>query len=201
MALYAYGNCCVASLQQVNSSSMGSGTAQQQQVQQRYRFMRQLWRLLPAVLLPCASSLLLPGAPSTTQVQGLVRDLLALSKDSIQQQAEILALPGSELLAEALPATLQPFREAVVPATTNSGSRDSSSSCSSRDSNSSSSSRGQGRDRIRPRAHSRSLGSRQYSNSIPVVAAPVALHVAVQALTQPARAGGGSISAARANTK
>ena len=54
--------------------------------QQRWPYEQQLWQLVPAVLLPCASSLLLPGAAQQIQrySKGEVRELLSISGSVLQ---------------------------------------------------------------------------------------------------------------------
>jgi uncharacterized membrane protein YgcG len=82
--------CCAASSRLLHSSSIASGVPEQQQ--QLWLFERQLWQLLPTVLLPCASSLLLPGASHPTQALGeaLVHNLLLSSKMTAQQSTQLL---------------------------------------------------------------------------------------------------------------
>jgi hypothetical protein len=99
-ALGACNDCCdatsAAPQQHLDSAGL---TASQQQ--------RQLWRLFPTLLLPCANSLLLPGAPHSTQQQGewLVQELVGLSGKAVQVSAMMqLPLQGLGLHSETPPA-------------------------------------------------------------------------------------------------
>ena len=90
--------CCDASWRLVESSSAVSGELLEQQ--QRWQYEQQLWRLLPTVLLPCTSSLLLPMQTSTPQqrvVHGeeLVLQLLALSSKASGLSAELESTPSA----------------------------------------------------------------------------------------------------------
>ena len=90
--LGAFTDCYAASKQLLrSSSSIGSGESGEQQQQQRWQFEQQLWQLLTAVLLPCASSLLLPGAQHPTQDMGraMVRQLLVLSTMAAQLSSQL----------------------------------------------------------------------------------------------------------------
>jgi hypothetical protein len=108
MALVACSACCAASIELPLSGYMGSGVPEEQQ--QLWQFEWQLWQVLPTVLLQCANSLLLPGAPHPTQAQGqgLVQQLLALCMKADKQSQQLhlilrtLRLP-SEPLLPALP--------------------------------------------------------------------------------------------------
>ena len=90
-ALLVCGACCAASSHLLHSSGTGSGVPDEQQQQHRWQYEQQLWQLLPTVLLPCASSLLLPGAPHPTQAQGesLTQQLLVLGKMTAQQSTQL----------------------------------------------------------------------------------------------------------------
>jgi hypothetical protein len=83
IAFDACADCRLASWESLHSSSTGAGVSVEQQ--QPWQFERHLWQLLPTVLLPCASSLLLPAAPCSTwaQRERAVQQLLCLSERSM----------------------------------------------------------------------------------------------------------------------
>jgi hypothetical protein len=62
-----------------------------EQQQRQWEFERQWWQLLPTVLLPLASSLLLPGAPHPPglHVEGAVQDLLRQRESALSLSAEL----------------------------------------------------------------------------------------------------------------
>jgi hypothetical protein len=149
LALATCIDCCDAAWQLLDSSSTGSGATEEQQ--QRLQFEQRLWRLLPMVLLPCASSLLLPGAPTPSQIQGdgLIEQLLALSKkaaavsDQLHLHLQTICIPSAaataEWIEELLGAVLQlvdrlhqqpPLLAASQPAATTGPAGSSSSSSS-----------------------------------------------------------------------
>jgi hypothetical protein len=68
-----------------------------EQQQRQWEFERQWWQLLPTVLLPLASSLLLPGAPHPPglHVEGAVQDLLRQSESALSLSAELHRRLGS----------------------------------------------------------------------------------------------------------
>jgi hypothetical protein len=72
--------CCLTFSQLSKSINASARVSEEQQ--RRLMFEQRLWQLLPTVLLPCASSLMLPGAPQLVKALGgdLVGQLLGLSR-------------------------------------------------------------------------------------------------------------------------
>ena len=89
VALDACYERCIISEQLLRSNSTESEGSEEQQLV--WQFELRLWRLLPTVLLPCASSLLLPGAPHQTQKhgEGLVPLLLDVSTSALQLSGQL----------------------------------------------------------------------------------------------------------------
>ena len=85
IALDACTDCCEASERLLQSNSIEPRASDEQQ--QRWQFELRLWQALPLVLLPCASSLLLPGVPPLAQAHG--KGLLELSEKAVSNAAQL----------------------------------------------------------------------------------------------------------------
>jgi hypothetical protein len=101
MAANACANWCVAVVRSLPASGMGPGNVEQQlQAQQRWQFEQQLMMLLPTVLLPCASSLLSPGAcllgqQVLQQALPTVQHLLQFSNRALVRESKLYLQLGS----------------------------------------------------------------------------------------------------------
>jgi hypothetical protein len=89
VALDACYERCNMSAQMLRSKSTESGGSEEHQL--AWQFELRLLRLLPTVLLPCASSMLLPAVPRQTQKhgEGLVPLLLDVSTSALQLSGQL----------------------------------------------------------------------------------------------------------------